>query len=73
LGELVGLMDLVGKAEPEPDVGGLLSAAVGEFVMGSDEGEVSREPLEGDENRRLLGYATRRVGDFYGFKAAARK
>jgi len=67
LGELVGLMDLVGSVELEGDVGTLLSAGIGEFVIGESR---EREPVpEGQEQgRQLLEYATRRVGDYYGFR-----
>lgn len=68
LGELVGLMDLVGEVEVG-DVGDLLHQGVGEVVFDEravqSRGEAKLAPEEG---RALLGYATRRVGDFYGFK-----
>lgn len=68
LGELVGLMDLVGTVELESDVSSLLSQGVGEYVLGQ---ERDRESIpDGKENgRQLLEYATRRVGDYYGFRA----
>ncbi|BEI90197.1 uncharacterized protein CcaverHIS019_0302670 [Cutaneotrichosporon cavernicola] len=68
LGDLVGLMDLVHEVEVR-DVGELLSST-GEIVFNADaikgRGEADLDEWEG---RPLLDYATRRVGDFYGFKA----
>jgi hypothetical protein len=72
LGELIGLMDLVSSVELEGDVGDLLSAGVGEYVIGEPR---EREPVpEGqEEGRRLLQYATRRVGDYYGVRVEDKK
>ncbi|ORY22029.1 hypothetical protein BCR39DRAFT_562455 [Naematelia encephala] len=71
LSELVGLMELV-KAVPLPegDLSSLLSEGLGEVVVdGSHEDAPGLEVEEGAEeevrSRELLGYATRRVGDYY--------
>jgi hypothetical protein len=67
LGELVGLMDLVHEVEVH-DVGALLSST-GEVVFDKDSVAARGEArLEEGEGRGLLEHATRRVGDFYGFK-----
>lgn len=87
LGELVGLMDLVGSVEVEGEVRELLTEGVGEVVFGGEgvgevvfgdeevrerrgkvgELEERREGVD-EDGRRLLEYATRRVGEFYGFR-----
>jgi hypothetical protein len=70
LGELVGLMDLVGEAVTlDADVGELLTAGVGEIVIDAGK-QRGNEDKDGEERgRELLQYATRRVGDYYGFKS----
>ncbi|GMK58214.1 hypothetical protein CspeluHIS016_0502460 [Cutaneotrichosporon spelunceum] len=71
LGDLVGLMDLVREVEVH-DVGELLSNT-GEiaFNANSVKGRGEARLCDG-EGRLLLEYATRRVGDFYGFKSTVK-
>lgn len=70
LNELVGLMEAV-KAVQLPEgkeaVGELLNQGVGEVVIGEETG-TERENGE-VEGRQLLGWATRRKGDYYHSKA----
>jgi len=70
LNELVGLMEAV-KAVQLPEgkeaVGELLNQGVGEVVIGEETGtERGNGEVEG---RQLLGWATRRKGDYYHSKA----
>ncbi|WOO85765.1 uncharacterized protein LOC62_07G009251 [Vanrija pseudolonga] len=72
LGELLGLMDLVKTVElPQDDVASLLTEGVGEVVF--DGREHARSIREGEAGRQFLPYATRRVGDYYGFKTEGNK
>lgn len=78
LGELVGLMDLVGEVQLEQGedaVGALLTEGVGELVIdGSEDAKLQGTQQENnDRGRELLQYATNRVGDFYGFRTSARE
>jgi hypothetical protein len=73
LNELVGLMEAV-KAVQLPEgkeaVGELLNQGVGEVVIGEETGgERGSGEVEG---RELLGWATRRKGDYYHSKAGKR-
>jgi hypothetical protein len=77
LGELVGLMDLVKEVQlPDGDrdemFRELLSEGVGEVIIdGSDEPVPTKTEEEREKEvreksgRELLGWATRRVGDYY--------
>ncbi|TXT04915.1 hypothetical protein VHUM_03998 [Vanrija humicola] len=72
LGELLGLMDLVKTVElPQDDVASLLTEGVGEVVF--DGRPHARSVREGEAGRELLSHATRRVGDYYGFKTKEAK
>ncbi|KLT40725.1 hypothetical protein CC85DRAFT_287119 [Cutaneotrichosporon oleaginosum] len=67
LGELVGLMDLVHEVEVH-DVETLLSST-GDVVFDKQAVEERGEArLDAGEGRKLLEFASRRVGDFYGYK-----
>lgn len=73
LGELVGLMDLVGEVEVG-DIGDLLHQGVGEVMFDADAVKARPEAgLREGEGRELLKFATRRVGDFYGFKSTPKE
>jgi hypothetical protein len=73
LNELVDLMEAVKAVElpgGKEAVGQLLNQGVGEFVIGEDTGaERTGEEVKG---RELLGWATRRKGDYYHSKAGKR-
>jgi len=73
LNELVGLMEAV-KAVQLPEgkeaVGELLNQGVGEVIIGEKTGT---DRVAGEvEGRELLGWATRRKGDYYHSKAGKR-
>lgn len=73
LNELVGLMEAVKAVElPERKeaIGQLLNQGVGEVVIGQDTG--SERGSEEVNGRDLLGWATRRKGDYYHSKAGKR-
>lgn len=72
LNELVGLMDLVHEVEVNEDHGELLTHGVPEMVFDIDTKHTPQSPPEGKRDRELLEYATRRIGDYYGFKTEAK-
>lgn len=72
LNELVGLMDLVHEVEVDEDHGELLTHGVPEMVFDVDTQHKPQSPPEGKRNKELLEYATRRIGDYYGFKTEAK-
>ncbi|EKD02752.1 hypothetical protein A1Q2_02982 [Trichosporon asahii var. asahii CBS 8904] len=72
LNELVGLMDLVHEVEVNEDHGELLTHGVPEMVFDVDTKHTPQSPPEGKRDRELLEYATRRIGDYYGFKTEAK-
>lgn len=72
LNELVGLMDLVHEVEVNEDHGELLTHGVPEMVLDVDTKHTPQSPPEGKRDRELLEYATRRIGDYYGFKTEAK-
>ncbi|ORX37151.1 hypothetical protein BD324DRAFT_428879 [Kockovaella imperatae] len=84
LGELIGLMELVKSVELEGDVGELLAEGVGEVVIDgseppkpTDSSEVASQPAPSlskpKSGRELLGWATRKVGDFYAHRIETRE
>jgi hypothetical protein len=73
LNELVGLMEAVKEVElpqGKETIGELLNQGVGEVIIGEETG-VERGTGE-VEGRELLGWATRRKGDYYHSKAGKR-
>lgn len=73
LGGLVGLMDLVSAVQVEGEVRDLLTEGTAEVVFTAEGSSVGETGETGeDKHPRLLEYATRRVGEFYGFKGESK-